>query len=639
MTEKKSDDLELDMGAIAARTPSDRRAGPVLDTSASDDAREGDGEGEDMSETGVREHPVDELLSETESVPDLSEAEKFTLQVKAAFDKTVKIGEDLLRDNELSLRERSAAIEVLIGDIDMQLDKDAIKSDNERVIAGRGVKASLQRTLEYTLQRLCLEVAKATPSTLPVRIQEVSDTELERIALGLGELELKAVTDEGKKEAQRLLGIISGDKTRRASTPRVSVPPPPGESVDERGPTQAVSITPVPQASEPKVLVIIPPAPPAPAPVSGAWQSGPEAQRAADQVVTQPAPPVAPPVPQSTQTPEPSVVLSPSMEAQVKEVKKDENPAPVLRIGRLKELDGVVINDYIIDRPDVSKRHAVLTLLPDGSLKVQDLESAAGTYIDDGKERINQAIIQIGQRVRFASYEVLIAADAHGRPTLVPTDPADKPTGHTDAFTANGDAVSRAHNEERARLQAAGVDQTEPPTTEVTKRPLRSPTEMELDLKGKSKRSWARNLGIGVLAIVALCCLGFGGIWSVLWIADHLPGSGETVADGTSLPKPPEDDTTEETPVASTETETSTSSTPVATADTGYTCRPGREVAGCGRVESFLLATAAGTAYWDCSGVTEEEYRNVYTRLESPTETGHVVANTCACQRCEPTAH
>ena len=90
---------------------------------------------------------------------------------------------------------------------------------------------------------------------------------------------------------------------------------------------------------------------------------------------------------------------------------------------------------------------------------------------------------------------------------------------------------------------------------------------------------------------------------------------------------------TETTAEAETPTPTDT-----VTTETGYSCRPGRDVASCEHVTSFLLARADGEAYWDCSGITPDQYRDLY-RIEDPMGARHVIANTCACQRCEPTVH
>jgi len=609
---------------------------PTLAATGSDEGPAGglelaSDEDDGMNETGVRENPVDEMLADTGTpgagVPTLTATEEFTLTLKAAFDKSVKLGQELLRDDKLSLRERIDAINVVTADLDMQLDKDAIKSDTERTVAGRGTKTALLRMLEYSLQRLCIEPANATPSTLPERIKGVSDTELERMALGLGELELKAVTDEGKKEAKSLLAIVAGDKARRVAT----------------GPTQAISITPVP----PKGAmhdVIVPPAP-----ISGAWQSGPEVQHNdQNKIVTQDASTTAEP----PKTPEPSVVVSPSMEAQMKsEEKKDEKPAEsklrVLRIGR------GIANDMILQDRNVSIRHAEVTLLPDNTLKVVDLGSINGTFINDARIA-PEGIAAIGQRIRFAVCEFLVTQDAQGLPFLSPTS-TDKPTGHTAGFMAKGEEMSEANRAEQAKLDAVDAASGKKPVARSAEEidaevaAKKSATLFERELTGKKsddkKSSGWRMVGIGALALCVGACLIFSVGVGIYGVAHNLPGLPPT-AEGTRQPKPPTDHATEvaetSTPTETPDVEASTATpTVVATeteTSTGYDCRPGSTVTGCNRVEDFLLARAGGEAYWDCSGMDPDAYRDIYT-VDDPTGTSRrVVANTCACQLCEPTA-
>lgn len=74
---------------------------------------------------------------------------------------------------------------------------------------------------------------------------------------------------------------------------------------------------------------------------------------------------------------------------------------------------------------------------------------------------------------------------------------------------------------------------------------------------------------------------------------------------------------------------------PVAVSTGGYSCRPGSEVTSCEHVAEFLLTQEDGAPYWDCSGISLDQYREMFT-VEDPSGARSIVANTCACQYCEP---
>ncbi|QQR61274.1 FHA domain-containing protein [Candidatus Uhrbacteria bacterium] len=644
--------LPSTVSSIAAASATDTLSESSEDEAGdeSDDNNNGDDGDEDLRETGVHENEVDALLIDTGTpggeIEDLNETEKFTLQVKAAFDKTVGLGEELLRDSTLSLRERAAAIEVVISDLDMQLDKDAIKADNELVIAGRATKASLQRTLEYTLQRLCLEAANATPSTLPERIQGVSDTDLERMALGLGELELKAVTEEGKKEALRLHAIVAADKARRTAT----------------GPTIAVSLTPPPPPPpvEERQPLIVPPASAAPV-IETVWQSGPESVRPADEAVTHDAPlktvapaAVSPASPAPSE--EPSVHVSISMEKEMNQHPQQQPPAetevpPVLEPPAPSNSEPVEVrtrmrvgralnNDWVIEQPHISAHHAVLTI-NEGSLQIEDLGSTHGTFVLDELAnwvRITQgspAVVKIGQRFRFANIEAVSSHDKSKRTNVHFVKPDGK-ISHSIGFFWAGEQQSELHRLEQARLNAEDAARQPKQTPLKTPDELdkKSPTQMQQAIakSNSTGNGLSRALGVGVLILGALALLAVLFMWgSGGFNRHHTVATTETETSTES-----ETETVSETETTA-ETETSTP-TDTVTTETGYSRRPGRDVASCEHVTSFLLARADGEAYWDCSGITPDQYRDLY-RIEDPMGARHVIANTCACQRCEPTVH
>lgn len=66
---------------------------------------------------------------------------------------------------------------------------------------------------------------------------------------------------------------------------------------------------------------------------------------------------------------------------------------PVVHVGRAPE------NDLVLPHPTVSSRHARITRLPDGSVRVEDLGSTNGTYVDGERVGPRGAIAQPGQRV------------------------------------------------------------------------------------------------------------------------------------------------------------------------------------------------------------------------------------------------
>jgi hypothetical protein len=602
-----------------------------------DDGGSDDGdEDADLRETGVHEHGVDALLAvgQVAEIPNLTAAEELTVQVKSQFSAILTGGEELLRDSELQLGARAKAIEACKNEIDMMLDKEAIKGDEDLLRKGRDLRSRLITALELTLLRACLEPSGTTPSTLPDKIQGVADHELERMALGLNELSLKAVTAEAKKGAEKLLEMIEGDKSRRASR------------VTGHEPTQAVSITPPPPPPvEERQPLIVPPASAAPV-IETAWQSGPEAAPPANEVVTQDAPletaaPAAVSPAPAAPSKEPSMSVSPSMENEM--VKNEEPSIPVviaapvevrtrMRVGRARD------NEWVIDQPHISAHHALLTI-NEGSLQIEDLGSTHGTFVLDELAnwvRIAQgtpAIVKIGQRFRFANIEAVSSHDESKRTNVHFVKPDGK-FSHSIGFFFAGEQQSELHRLEQERLNAE--DAAKHPKLPMAEKPqpkLRSPTEMQQSIaKSDSTGSGlSKALGVGMLIIGALALLTMLFVWGIDGFNRH-----NTVAT-TETETSTESETSTPTETV-TETETSTpivSETPSPTAPTGFTCRPGRERAGCDSVEHFRLGGGTG-GRWDCSELTYEQYRDVYRPTEPVGASPHVIANVCACQWCEP---
>lgn len=625
----ENDDLFDGLEVPSMPTPSGS-ASPAIKADADTDDEEGE---EDNSETGVHENPVDEVLNATATpgadIPPLTAAEELTLQVKAQFETVHRHGEELLRDSELTLGERAKSIEANTAEIDMLLDKDAIKADEELLRKGRDLRSRLRQALELILLRVCLEPSGATPSTLPEKLQGVADHELERMALGLNELSLKAVTAKAKESAEKLLELIEGDKARRAANPRVSVPPPSSVHVTGHEPTQAVSVTPVPPAPKAEESsVMIPPAAPAPQPIEAAWQSGPEAPKVVDpnQVVTQDAP--AEPKPASSPSNQENPMHNNSMPGQVR---------TQMRVGRASD------NDWVIDKPTVSSHHALLTL-NEGSIKVEDLGSSNGTFYANelgGWNRVpkeHPATVLVGRAIKFGSVVISTTRDAQCRTHLhFVVDSGSGKLSASQAFFLSGEELSKLNALEQARLDEESAKQPEPPKEPEQAELRKSPTEFQREVKSGSS-PWPAILVVGALGILLMSLVGAG----VFWVAGDLPGR-EVATTETETSTESETESTSETVTEAVtesetaETETSTPTEPVAT-ETGYTCRPGREIDACDDVQDFLLARADGEAYWDCSDITPEQYRNLY-RIEDPRAAmRHVIANTCACQYCEPSA-
>ncbi|HOU53723.1 MAG TPA: ATP-binding cassette domain-containing protein [Myxococcota bacterium] len=65
--------------------------------------------------------------------------------------------------------------------------------------------------------------------------------------------------------------------------------------------------------------------------------------------------------------------------------------------------------DLVIPFPQVSARHARVTLLPTGQLLVEDLGSTNGTFVDG--RRIRRAVVQPGSHLSLASVPVVLEAD------------------------------------------------------------------------------------------------------------------------------------------------------------------------------------------------------------------------------------
>jgi pSer/pThr/pTyr-binding forkhead associated (FHA) protein len=65
--------------------------------------------------------------------------------------------------------------------------------------------------------------------------------------------------------------------------------------------------------------------------------------------------------------------------------------------------------DFIVDAPLVSRVHCRLTVAPDGTLEVRDLESTNGTFVNG--ERIEKAHLKSGDRLGVGRIELVALRD------------------------------------------------------------------------------------------------------------------------------------------------------------------------------------------------------------------------------------
>ncbi len=60
--------------------------------------------------------------------------------------------------------------------------------------------------------------------------------------------------------------------------------------------------------------------------------------------------------------------------------------------------------DVVIDHPEVSGRHAILSITQDGLFEIQDIGSKNGVYVNS--ERVIRKTLQEGDKVTLGSYEI-----------------------------------------------------------------------------------------------------------------------------------------------------------------------------------------------------------------------------------------
>ena len=70
----------------------------------------------------------------------------------------------------------------------------------------------------------------------------------------------------------------------------------------------------------------------------------------------------------------------------------------------VKKIGRAASNDLVLDYPEISGHHAILTTQPDGSLLLEDLNSSNGTFVNGKK--IRSKTIQPSDTIKFAHYQV-----------------------------------------------------------------------------------------------------------------------------------------------------------------------------------------------------------------------------------------
>ena len=78
--------------------------------------------------------------------------------------------------------------------------------------------------------------------------------------------------------------------------------------------------------------------------------------------------------------------------------------------GSIRTLGRATGADFIVDAALVSRVHCRLTVLPDGTLEVRDLESTNGTYVNGA--RVERARLQAGDRLGVGRVELVALQDA-----------------------------------------------------------------------------------------------------------------------------------------------------------------------------------------------------------------------------------
>src|SRR5262245_29112270 len=85
------------------------------------------------------------------------------------------------------------------------------------------------------------------------------------------------------------------------------------------------------------------------------------------------------------------------------------------------------LNDFAVNDASVSGRHCEITVA-DGAVRVKDLGSTNGTYLDD--QRVEEAPVRAGQRLRLGAVEMALECEAVGVPRVSPLKPVVRVSIH-----------------------------------------------------------------------------------------------------------------------------------------------------------------------------------------------------------------
>jgi pSer/pThr/pTyr-binding forkhead associated (FHA) protein len=90
----------------------------------------------------------------------------------------------------------------------------------------------------------------------------------------------------------------------------------------------------------------------------------------------------------------------------------DTNVERTFRIlpGAVKTLGRATGADFILDAPLVSRVHCRLSVLPDGTLEVHDLESTNGTFVNGA--RVQTGRLSPGDKLGIGRVELVALRDA-----------------------------------------------------------------------------------------------------------------------------------------------------------------------------------------------------------------------------------
>ncbi|PNK61115.1 FHA domain-containing protein [Psychrobacter sp. FDAARGOS_221] len=137
-------------------------------------------------------------------------------------------------------------------------------------------------------------------------------------------------------------------------------------------------------------------------------------------------------------------------------------------------------NDVVLGSKEVSRNHAKLDVLDDGSLTVTDLGSSNGTFVNEKQLAANQAeSLSVEDVVQFASFEftVLPAADSAADAPVVASEADEGSTTTTETIAPN---VADEASAEQEVVEQQAVD-TQPVASDVDAQPKHDTAETKTE--------------------------------------------------------------------------------------------------------------------------------------------------------------